>query len=132
MAPNRMNISISRRKFFHQSTMAGAGALVLGASGSRAAISPGDKIVAGVMGLGRGMDHVRALLEISNAEIAYVCDVDQQRVDKAAKVVGDKQNRAPKGVQDFRRMLDDHDVDAIFIATPNHWHAPATILACGA
>ena len=84
------------------------------------------------MGLGRGMAHVEALLGISNAEIAYVCDVDQQRVDKAAKIVGDKQNRAPKGVQDFRRMLDDHDVDAIFIATPNHWHSPATILACAA
>src|SRR5689334_14337440 len=98
-----MNTSISRRTFFQQTTIAGTGALVLGASGSRAAISPGDKIVAGVMGLGRGMDHVRALLGISNAEIAYVCDVDQQRVDKAAKAVGEQQNRAPKGVQDFRR-----------------------------
>ena len=105
---------------------------MLGASPSRAALSPGDKIVVGVMGLSRGMDHVRALLSIPNAEIAYVCDVDQQRVDKAAAAVKDNQNRAPKGVQDFHRMLDDHDVDAIFIATPNHWHAPATILACAA
>src|SRR6185436_9106518 len=128
-----MNTFVSRRKFFHQTTLAGAGALILGAAArSRAAASPGDKIVAGVMGLGRGMDHVRALLGISNAEIAYVCDVDQQRVDKAAKAISDQQNRAPKGVQDFRRMLDDHNVDAIFIATPNHWHAPATILACAA
>jgi predicted dehydrogenase len=127
-----MNTSISRRTFFHQSTLAGAGALVLGPASARAALSPGDKIVAGVMGLSRGMDHVNALLAIPNAEIAYVCDVDQQRVDRAAKVVSDKQNRAPKGVQDFRRMLDDRDIDAIFIATPNHWHAPATILACAA
>ncbi len=127
-----MNTSISRRTFFHQSTLAGAGTLVLGPSRARAALSPGDKIVAGVMGLSRGMDHVNALLAIPNAEIAYVCDVDQQRIDRAAKVVSDKQNRAPKGVQDFRRMLDDRDIDAIFIATPNHWHAPATILACAA
>lgn len=127
-----MNTSISRRTFFHQSTLAGAGALVLGASRARAALSPGDKIVAGVMGLSRGMAHVEALLGIPNAEIAYVCDVDQQRVDKAARVVSDKQNRAAKGVQDFRRMLEDRDVDAIFIATPNHWHAPAAILACAA
>ncbi|HKQ37324.1 MAG TPA: Gfo/Idh/MocA family oxidoreductase [Verrucomicrobiae bacterium] len=127
-----MNTSISRRKFFHQTSFAGAGALMLGASRSHAALSPGDKIVVGVMGLGRGMDHVRALMTIPNAEIAYVCDVDQQRVDKAAAAVSDKQNRAPKGVQDFHRMLDDRDVEAIFIATPNHWHAPATILACAA
>jgi predicted dehydrogenase len=127
-----MNTSISRRKFFHQTTLAGAGALVVGSAHSRAALSPGDKIVAGVMGLGRGMGHIQALLGIPNAEIAYVCDVDQERVDQAAKVVGNKQNRAPKGIKDFRRMLDAHDVDAIFIATPNHWHAPATILACAA
>ena len=105
---------------------------MLGASRSRGALSPGDKIVAGVMGLSRGMAHVESLLGIPNAEIAYVCDVDQQRMDKAAKIVSDKQNRAAKGVQDFRRMLDDHEVDAIFIATPNHWHAPAAILACTA
>src|SRR5262245_44622281 len=128
-----MNTSITRRKFFHQTTVAGTGALVLGAAArSRAALSPGDKLVVGVMGLSRGMGHVEALLQIPNAEIAYVCDVDQQRVDKAKGVVGEKQNRAAKGVQDFRRMLEDHDVNAIFIATPNHWHAPATILACAA
>jgi predicted dehydrogenase len=127
-----MNTSISRRTFFHQSTLAGAGALALGASRSRAALSPGDKIVAGVMGLSRGMGHVQALLNIPNTEIAYVCDVDQKRTDKAAKVVGDAQNRAAKGIQDFRRMLEDKDVNAIFIAAPNHWHAPATVLACAA
>src|SRR5687767_4945700 len=119
-----MNTSISRRKFFHQSTLAGAGALVLGAPRSKGALSPGDKIVAGVMGLSRGMGHVEALLGIPNAEIAYVCDVDQLRINKATRVVCDKQNRAAKGVQDFRRMLEDPGVDAIFIAAPNHWHAP--------
>jgi predicted dehydrogenase len=127
-----MNTSISRRTFFHQSSAVTAGTLLLGATGGRAALSPGDKIVAGVMGLSRGMGHVEALLGIPNAEIAYVCDVDQKQIDKAAKVVSNKQNRPPKGIQDFRRMLEDHDVDAIFIAAPNHWHAPATILACAA
>ena len=127
-----MNTSISRRTFFHQSSAVTAGTLLLGATGSRAALSPGDKIVAGVMGLSRGMGHVEALLGIPNAEIAYVSDVDQKQIDKAAKVVSNNQNRAPKGIQDFRRMLEDHDVDAIFIAAPNHWHAPATILACAA
>src|SRR5688572_30912545 len=127
-----MNASISRRTFFHQSTLAGASALVLGSPRTRAALSPGDKIVTGVMGLSRGMGHVEALLGIPNAEIAYVCDVDQQRVDKAVGVVSEKQNRKPKGVRDFRRMLEDRDLDAIFIAAPNHWHAPTTILACAA
>ena len=127
-----MNTSISRRKFFHRSALAGTGALVFSATHGRAALSPGDKIVTGVMGLSRGMGHVEALLGIPNAEIAYVCDVDQQRVDKAVGVVSEKQNRKPKGVRDFRRMLEDRDLDAIFIAAPNHWHAPATILACAA
>jgi len=55
-----MNTSISRRKFFHRSALAGTGALVFSATHGRAALSPGDKIVTGVMGLSRGMGHVEA------------------------------------------------------------------------
>ena len=120
----------NRRHFLK--TTATAAAAVSAFHIARSADSPGDKIVVGVMGLSRGMGHVEALLGLPNAEIAFLCDVDQQRVDKAAQVVGKKQDRAPRGVQDFRRLLEDKDLDAVFIATPNHWHAPATILACAA
>lgn len=125
-----MNTSLNRRKFLKHT---GAGALALGTFHiAQSAQSPGDKIIAGVMGLGRGMGHVEALLGIPNAEIAYLCDTDQERINQAVQSVGKKQDRTPKGLQDFRRMLEDKNLDAVFIATPNHWHAPATILACAA
>ena len=84
------------------------------------------------MGLGRGMDHVNALASIPGITISYVCDVDSQRLAKAVQLVSGKQSSPPKSVSDFRRILDDRTVDALTIAGPNHWHAPATILACAA
>ncbi|HMJ92293.1 MAG TPA: Gfo/Idh/MocA family oxidoreductase [Candidatus Acidoferrum sp.] len=97
----------------------------------RAAASPGNKILVGVLGLGRGGDHVRALQQIENVEVAYICDVDDNRAANAAKLFA-KAPRQPKTAKDFRRILDDKTIDAITIATPNHWHAPAAILACAA
>src|SRR5690606_9089253 len=67
-----------------------------------------------------------------NVEVKYVCDVDQKRAESGAKVVEGAVNKAPQPITDFRRMLDDKSVDAIINATPNHWHAPGTILACSA
>ena len=84
------------------------------------------------MGLGRGLDHVKAVQQIANVEIAYVADIDDVRIATAQKSALAKSEKAPKAVKDFRRILDDKDVDALFIAAPNHWHTPATILACSA
>jgi predicted dehydrogenase len=121
----------SRRTFLKQTAAASAIATI-GFPAIRAAESPGDRLFVGVMGLGRGLDHVRALLECSNVEVAYLSDIDQRRVEKAAQTVAAKQDRKPKGVTDFRRILDDNSINALFIAAPNHWHAPATILGCSA
>lgn len=99
---------------------------------AQTAKSPGEKLVVGVMGLGRGFDHVKALQQISNVEVAYLADIDEQRVAKAQKSAFATAEKQPKSVKDFRRILEDKDVDALFIAAPNHWHAPATILACAA
>ncbi len=97
----------------------------------RAALSPGNKLVVGVLGMGRGGDHIKALQQIENVEIAYIADVDDNRLATGAKHFA-KAERQPKVVKDFRRILEDKSVDAITIATPNHWHAPAAILACSA
>src|SRR6185312_10141544 len=65
-------------------------------------------------------------------DLAYVCDVDETRLATAAATAEKLSGKAPKAVKDLRRVLDDKSIDAVWIATPDHWHGPATILACDA
>ncbi len=129
-----MNSSINRRLFLKQTAVVGASVATLGNILSlRAADSPANKIVLGVMGTnGRGLDLMKGFSALPGVEFAYVCDVDTRAMEKGMKLLADKQKRPPQGVKDFRRILDDPAVDALVIAAPDHWHAPATILACAA
>lgn len=131
--PDDRTNAIHRRRFLAQGTALVAG-LAAGPVCLAAADSASKKLVIGVMGLGRGLDHVKACLGLPDVEIAYVCDVDDRRIKRALNVIAEqnKQAKAPEGVKDFRKILDDKNVDALTIAAPNHWHAPATILACQA
>jgi len=80
---------------------------------------------------GRGKVVVRGLIE-EGANISYVCDVHQDRLDGAVELITNVQGRKPKSTQDMRHIFDDTDVDAVLITTPDHWHALATIRACQA
>jgi predicted dehydrogenase len=118
-----------RRDFLQSAAVAGA-ALALSPPTSAA---ESRKVVLGIIGPGgMGMNHVRALLKRPDIEIAYVCDVDKNRLATAAKTVEEGSKKAPKAVGDMRTLLDDKAVDAVFIATPDHWHSPAAILALDA
>jgi len=122
--------SIERRTFLQT-----AGAVAATAAFARAA-DPNNhprKVVVGVIGPGgMGSAHLHALSERDDVEVAYVCDVDNKRLATAAKYVEDKKKPPPKAVTDMRRVFDDGRVEAVFIATPDHWHAPAAILALDA
>lgn len=121
---------LPERREFLQTAAAGAAALALSPP-----ISAGqsDKIVVGIIGPGgMGSNHLTNLLRRTDVDVAYVCDVDKDRMAKAAKAVADKSKREPKAVADMRKLLDDKNVDAVFIATPDHWHSPASILALDA
>ena len=116
----------TRRKFLSATTAALAVPHMARAAGA------GDKIVVGIIGPGgMGMNHLRGFADAPGVEIAYVCDADSNRQAAAAKEVA-KRGRAPKAVKDMRRIFEDREVDAVVIATPDHWHAPASILACDA
>jgi len=135
--PTRSNPT--RRTFLQQSAAAGLFAAASGGSAARAAAGPNEKIVIGVMGTsrsgknpGRGTQLAMGFASLPGAEVAYVCDVDQRNVGKAVEDVAARQSKAPVGVGDFRKILDDPAVDALVIAAPDHWHAPATILGCAA
>lgn len=118
---------ISRRQFITStSALAGASLLLFGGR----AVGANDRLRIAIAGLrGRGRSHISGFLEQDNVEIAYLVDPDQQVLDKTmgelrAKL-GDK--FTAKGVTDLRVALDDKNVDAITLATPNHWHSLQTI-----
>lgn len=124
----------NRRKFLKQGGVILAGTAALGLT-SRAQQTPGanEKIIIGLIGPGgMGTNLLKSFAAQNDVEIAYVCDVDSDRMNKAAQTAEDISKRRPKTVNDLRRVLDDKSVDAVVIATPDHWHAPATILACDA
>src|SRR5207302_7340971 len=73
--------------------------------------------------------NTRDLARLADCEIAYVCDPDGDRTAEVAALVVEQKRPAPKAVKDLRAILDDKAVDAVFIATCNHWHALAAIWA---
>ena len=87
------------------------------------------KLRVAVIGLGRGMQHVQALLSLPDVEIAWLAEVDPKRLETGLSAVAKKQTGACSGVKDFRKALEDKTLDAVFIATPNFWHTPAALLA---
>ena len=81
---------------------------------------------------GRGTAHVREYLTIPNVRLAAVCDVNTAQTERAGQLVNKAYGSNPKYYQDLRKLFEDKDIDAVSIATPNHWHALATIWACQA
>ncbi len=123
--------SSSRRTFLVAAaavTATGVATSALSAGTSRNA----DKIVVGVMGLSRGSALAQAFASVPNVEVRYICDADSKRMEAFRTSFAPKQAYEVKAVTDFRRILDDSEVTAFVCAAPNHWHAPASILACSA
>src|SRR5688500_7534662 len=86
----------------------------------------GERVVVGVMGLGRGSAIASGLASLPNVVVKYVCDVDEKVANSAVKTVGakaaaNKNSPAPTPIGDFRRILEDKDVHALAIAAPDHW-----------
>ncbi len=127
--------SIRRREFLKQASLLAAGVSTLsGSAFARPSTKgPNEKVLVGIIGCnGRGMAHIAGYLAEPNAEIICVCDVDSHALERGIAAVAKKQERKAKGFKDLRQMLETKELDAVSIATPDHWHAPATILACSA
>jgi predicted dehydrogenase len=119
--------SKTRREFLQAAGLGIATTAILGATKSRAA-KASERVRIGVIGCGgQGRAHISNLKDLEDAEIVYVSDIDSERLSQAVAESGNA-----KGVADFRQILDDPSVDAVTIATPDHWHVPAALLALSA
>lgn len=95
--------------------------------------TPSRRIRVAVVGTsGRGTAHAVELAKLADVEVAYICDVDDAHAAAAAAAVEKRGFKKPATVRDFRKVLEEKDLDAVSIATPNHWHTPAALLALSA
>ncbi|HLA53739.1 MAG TPA: Gfo/Idh/MocA family oxidoreductase [Flavitalea sp.] len=129
----------SRREFIAKTTMAATaasfGGVLPGFSAKSYAniLGANERIKVGIMGVhSRGLALAENYAKQKNCEIIYICDVDSQSMEKCIGAVEKIQNHRPAGTPDFRKALEDKSLEAMVIATPDHWHAPAAILACKA
>lgn len=110
-----------------------AGIAAAGMASTASGREASNTLTVGIVGCGgRGRGHARLLAGRSDVRLAYVCDPDLERAQVTAKEVAEAGGGQAAIVQDLRKVLDDAAVDAIVIAAPDHWHAPATVLACQA
>jgi len=117
-----------RRKFIKDAGIAGAGITILNFPlfGKKA---PSNKVILAVMGVNsRGAYLAKSFATLPDVEVAYICDVEDKAIQNGLEALKDAAKK-PIIVKDIRKLVAQKDFDAVVIATPDHWHAPATILS---
>lgn len=124
------NQGTSRRTFVQ---IAGAGLTWKAATSARAAAPPSDRLQVGFIGLGgQGTSRLNEFMRQRDVDAVAVCDLDRDHLDRAVGLVEKQQGRKPETFHDFRKLLARKDLDAVMIATPDHWHALPVVQACAA
>jgi predicted dehydrogenase len=136
---------INRRAFLTKTAAAAAGLAAFPRRGRAQQSSPNDTVNVAIIGLrgdnkghptwtarGRGQDHYQGLATIPNVRITHVVDIDERNFQAALPGLKQRHGHDPKTETDFRRVLENKDVDAVTIAAPDHWHALMTVWACQA
>jgi predicted dehydrogenase len=129
---------IHRRQFLAQSRTAGLGVAtgwtILQNAGSARGAPAADKVVLGLIGAGgRGSNLAADFSARGDVQFAAIADPDDNRQAALCKALAEHQGgSAPQGARDYRTVLDDKSIDAVIVATPDHWHALATIHSCQA
>jgi predicted dehydrogenase len=132
-------MSRSRRSFIQKTSAASAvfafGGILPGFSASqyRNIIGSNEKITAAVMGVNsRGLSVSTNFASQKECEVTHVCDVDNRAMDKCVAAVEKTQGKKPIAEGDFRKALEDKNLDLLIVTAPDHWHAPAALLAVSA
>src|SRR5262249_27382526 len=127
--------SPTRRAFLKSTLAAAASVTIAGTKSSGRVLGSNDTIHIGVAGLnGRGGEHVKQWTSPSmkGVEITYLIDPDTRTYGRRLEQIARAGGKHPQVIKDVRQALEDKTLDAISIATPNHWHALMTIWACQA
>lgn len=127
-----MFVKISRRQFLNTSSLAGAGLLVSPVVSAQGSLwsAPSEKVSLGIMGTNsRGLFLAKSFARLPNVEIAYLCDPDARVLARTIDEIEKLSGKKPQGFSDIRKLLERKDFDGLAIAAPDHWHAPAAIMA---
>src|SRR5262245_11288436 len=121
---------MKRRDFLKDSAAVGA-ASALGFNFRTCAASPNGVVRVAVVGVnGQGKAHINAYSKMADVEIAAVCDVDDSVLKQRCGEIEKNTGKRPKEYVDIRKLLEDKTIDAISIATPNHWHSLMGVWTC--
>lgn len=119
---------MERRRFIKSTTLATAGGLTILNFPLFGKNAPGNKVLIAVMGVNsRGSNHLSNFSKIPGVEVAYICDVEYGAIKKGFDALKDV-SRKPNIEKDIRKLVAKTDFDALVIAAPDHWHAPAALL----
>jgi len=116
---------INRRAF-----NTGAVGVIAATQMKTAKAAPSETVTVAVLGCGRGARLADWFSRLPDSQVAVVCDVDQNRAGALCEKIKNTSGRRPESVVDFRSLLERKEIDALIVATPDHWHAPLTIHAC--
>ena len=121
---------MSRRRFVGSSA---AAVITAGAAAKSSVFGANDRVGVCVIGFhGQGRSHIGDILNEQGAEVAALCDIDAQVLERAVESVKEATGKAPMAYRDVRDVMADDSIDAITTATPNHWHALITVWGCQA
>ncbi len=126
-------MNTNRRDFIKRSAALGLGLGAFPLIVNAGQTSANDKIVVGVIGLaGMGWSNLQSILKVPGVECAALCDVDSNVLNERAAETEKLTGKKPALYADFRKMLEQKDIDAVIIATPDHWHCLQMVYACQA
>ena len=129
-ASQTLNSSTEGSKPTRREFLAAAGAGVMTAASYRRILGANDRVGIGVIGFGLiGKQHIADLKKFKDVELLGMCDVYKPRLDEGLAYM---ESPNAKGYSDFRKMYEDKRIQGVLVATPDHWHALHTILACAA
>ena len=125
-----LDASVEARKTSRRVFLGAAGAAVMTAASYVRVLGANDRVGVGVIGYGLiGKQHITDLKKFKDVEMLGMCDVYKPRLDEGLAYM---ESPNAKGYSDFRKMYENKDIQGVIVATPDHWHALLTVLACAA